>query len=288
LTTIGTIDAASGEGGAGKVGRHSPLMHALRAARAIVWRDLWRFGREYGEIIAALARPTIWLVLAVGMQSAFGQLMFEPASTFGSLAEYMVPGLVGLVLLYNGVQSALAVVYDRKAMLLRSFLAAPLPRWYLLGCKLLAAAIIGVLQAYGFLLIATILDIYVPWSGALAMLPAIFLGALTLGAVGFFLAVFLRPLHNAAGTIVFVIIPVFLLSSALYPLWRFRENGVDILYVLAAANPLTHAVELVRFAAYDEVNLVALAVVVGSGLVAFVAAVIGYDPQRGLDAPRAG
>lgn len=282
------MDAVRGAGGAGEVRRHAPFLHALRAARAVVWRDLRRFGTEYREIIAALARPAIWLVLAAGMQSAFGQLMFEPASTFGSLAEYMVPGLVGFVLLYNGIQSALAIVYDRKAVLLRSFLAAPLPRWYLLGCKLLAAAIIGVLQAYGFLLLATVLDVYVPWSGAVAMLPAIFLGALSLAAIGFFLAVYVRPLRNLAGTILFVVLPAFLLSSALYPLWRFRENGVDILYVLAEANPLTHAVELVRFAAYGEVNLIALAVVVGTGLVAFVAAVIGYDPERGLIAARAG
>jgi ABC-2 type transport system permease protein len=285
LTTLSIIDAV--EGKAGTVRRSSPPVHALRAAGAIIWRDLRRFATDYRAIIAALVRPAVWLILAAGMQTAFGQLMFEPASTFGSLAEYMVPGLVGLVLLHNAIQSALALVYDRSGAGLRAVLGAPLPRWYVLGCKVVAAAIIGVVQAYGFLVLATVLDVYVPWHGGLAMLPAILLAALALGAIALFLAVYIRALRNLAGTIVFVIIPVFLLSSALYPLWRFRGNGADILYVFAEANPFTHAVELVRFAGYSEVDLVGLAVTVGVGIVAFVAAVVGYNPERSLAASEA-
>ena len=88
-------------------------------------------------------------------------------------------------------------------------------------------------------------------------------------------------LENFAGTMNFVIFPMFFLSSALYPLWKLRESGAEILYWLSLFNPFTHAVELVRFALYGEVNVVSLAVVVGTATLAFGFAAAGYHLQRG-------
>jgi len=257
-------------------------MHALRAMRAIVWREIYKFAGQYGRIAAALARPALWLIVAEGMQSGFGQLMFEPSTSFGSLAEYMVPGLVGIVLLFNGVQSSLSLVYDREMGTMRLFLTAPLPRWYLLFCKLLAGTILSVVQAYAFLGLASLIGVRVPWSGWLWMLPAMFAAGFSLGSIGLLMSVYIRQLENFAGTMNFVIFPMFFLSSALYPLWRFRENEAEVLYWVANANPFTHTVELIRYAAYGEVNLTSLAVVVGIGVFCFFLAVVGYDPQRGF------
>jgi ABC-2 type transport system permease protein len=75
---------------------------------------------------------------------------------------------------------------------------------------------------------------------------------------------------------------MFFFSSALYPLWRLREGGSEALYYVALANPFTHAVELIRFALYGMFEPVAAAVVVGSTVVFFLLAAIGYNPQRGM------
>jgi ABC-2 type transport system permease protein len=84
----------------------------------------------------------------------------------------------------------------------------------------------------------------------------------------------------------FVIFPMFFASSALYPLWRVKEGSLT-LYYICAANPFTHAVELIRFALYGEVNAEA-ALAVLAWLVVFMAlAIYGYDPARGLIARRA-
>jgi len=82
---------------------------------------------------------------------------------------------------------------------------------------------------------------------------------------------------------------MFFISSALYPLWKLRESGAIWVYWLAAINPFTHAVELIRFALYGMFNATSAAVVIGCGLVFFLAAVFGYDPQLGQirRAPRA-
>jgi ABC-2 type transport system permease protein len=102
-----------------------------------------------------------------------------------------------------------------------------------------------------------------------------------LGALGLLLSVHIKQLENFAGTMNFVIFPMFFLSSALYPLWKLKQSGAGLIYELARFDPFTYAVEMMRFAIYGEINLLALAVVMGCMAVFFVTAVIGYDPQRG-------
>jgi ABC-2 type transport system permease protein len=102
-----------------------------------------------------------------------------------------------------------------------------------------------------------------------------------LGAFGLLISSLIRQLENFAGVMNFVIFPTFFLSSALYPLWKMQEANL-LLYRLCAANPFTHAVELIRFALYLRVNWLALAVVLGATAVFGAGAVLGYDPRRGL------
>lgn len=256
--------------------------------RAIVGREIQRYARQYGRLASAIARPTLWLVVfAAGVQNVFGAQTVEAyAGAYKPYQEYLIPGLIGMVLLFNGMQSALALVYDREVGTMRLLLTAPLPRWYLLLCKLVAGTVLSVLQAYAFLLVAWLLGfllvgIFVPWGGWLLALPFIFAGGFMMGAIGLLLSVHIRQLENFAGTMNFVIFPMLLLSTLFYPLWRFRENDAAYLYWIANANPFTHAVELIRFAAYGRFNLTSFAVVIGVGVACFLLAVVGYDPQRG-------
>ena len=87
----------------------------------------------------------------------------------------------------------------------------------------------------------------------------------------------------------FVIFPLFFASSALYPLWRVRESS-PLLYKICFFNPFTHAVELIRFALYGQVNFQALAVVVGCTALFLGAAILGLrsDPRLHRPARRSG
>ncbi len=259
------------------------LAHAARAMRAIVWRELFKFGHQYGRLFSALIRPALWLVVfAAGFQQIFGIPPEPPYVTYITYQEYIVPGLIGIVLLFNGMQSSLSLVYDKEVGIMRLLLTAPLPRWYLLLCKLIGGTILSVIQAYAFLIVAYIFGVQIPWMGWLYILPAMLAGGFLLGSVGLLLSVYIRQLENFAGTMNFVIFPMFFLSSALYPLWQLRESGAEYLYWISLLNPFTHAVDLVRYAAYGQLNTVSLAVVIGAAIVCFLLAVIGYDPQRGL------
>lgn len=257
--------------------------HAARAMRAIIWRELVKFLHQYGRLGAALVRPTLWLIVfAAGMQNLFGVSPIAPYNTYIPYQVYIVPGLLGIVLLFNGMQSSLSLVYDREMGTMRLLLTTPLPRWFLLLSKLIAGTLLSVVQCYGFLLIAYAIGIRVPWAGWLTVLPALVLSGLMLGALGLLLSVTVRQLENFAGTMNFVIFPMFFLSSALYPLWKLRESGASALHWLSQVNPFTHAVELIRFAAYGQLNLTSLLVVAGFGLACFLAAALAYNPRLGV------
>jgi ABC-2 type transport system permease protein len=119
----------------------------------------------------------------------------------------------------------------------------------------------------------------------LANLPGILLamaaGATMLAALGLMLSVYVRQLENFAGTMNFVIFPMFFISSALYPLWKLEESGAWWILKLAEFNPFTHAVEAIRYAMVGQFHGLSWAVVIGCGVVFFVLALWGYDPQRG-------
>ncbi len=113
------------------------------------------------------------------------------------------------------------------------------------------------------------------------------LAGMMLGALGLLLSSWIRQLENFAGVMNFIIFPMFFASSALYPLWRVRESSV-LLYQIASLNPFTHAVELIRFALYGQLNLVALAVTLGCALLFLGLAILGYNPARGFMARKVG
>ena len=266
-------------------GLHTGLPHLLQALRAIVARELFKFTRQYGRLVSALVRPLLWLaVFAAGFRNVFGVAIAPPYDTYIPYDEYIAPGLVGMVLLFNGMQSSLAMVYDREMGMMRLLLTAPLPRAWLLFCKLCATALLSLLQALAFVFVAALLGTGLPlWGWHLAhVVLACSASALMLGALGLLLSVHIKQLENFAGTMNFVIFPMYFMSTALYPLWKLEESGATWVYQLARLNPFTHAVEWMRFAVYGKDPGLAPYVVVGCLIVFFGIACWGYDPQRGF------
>jgi ABC-2 type transport system permease protein len=257
-------------------------MHYLRALHGIVTREVLRFVHQRERFLAALIRPLVWLlVFAAGFRAALGISIIPPYETYITYEVYILPGLVGMVQLFNGMQSSLSMVYDREMGSMRTLLVSPLPRWFLLTAKLLAGTAVSILQVYAFLAIAALTGITVPAWGYVLVLPALIVSGLMLGAVGMLLSSTIRQLENFAGVMNFVIFPAFFLSSALYPLWKMRESS-DLLYQICAFNPFTHAVELIRFALYGAFNGPALLYTLAALAVFLGAAVYGYNPAKGF------
>ena len=259
-------------------------MHALQA---IVWREVAKFSRQTGRLGSALVRPLLWLaVFAAGFRNVFGMAIAEPYDTYIAHDVYIAPGLIGMVLLFNGMQSSLAMVYDREMGLMRLLLTAPLPRPWILFSKLTATAVLSLLQALAFVLIAWAIGTELPLWGPQTpqVLLALVSAALMLGALGLLLSVHVKQLENFAGTMNFVIFPMYFMSTALYPLWKLEESGAAWVYQIARFNPFTHAVEWMRYAMYGKDPGWAPWIVLGTLALCFGLAAWGYDPQRGFGA----
>ncbi|HKH33645.1 MAG TPA: ABC transporter permease [Beijerinckiaceae bacterium] len=257
-------------------------LHYWRAAAGIMRRELLRMVRQHGRLAAALVRPLIWLaIFAAGFRAVLGLSITPPYQTYVLYEVYIVPGLAAMMLLFHGMQGSLSMVHDREMGSMRTLLVAPLPRWFLLGARLLANTLAAIPLVYAFLLLARLWDVSPPWPGYLALLPALLLAGAMLGAFGLLLSSLVRRLENFAGVMNFVIFPMFFASTALYPLWRLADAS-PWLAQAAVLNPFTHAVELIRFALYLRLEPTALAVTAAGTIAFFALAMLGYDPGRGL------
>lgn len=286
--------------------------------KGIVWREVLRFLYQRERFFSALVRPLVWLfIFAAGFRQVLGVSIIPPYTTYVLYETFITPGLIGMILLFNAMQSSLSMVYDRETGAMRTLLVSPFPRSFLLLSKLIGGVAVAVLQAYTFLIIAYFWDIQPPWGGYVSVLPALVLSGLMLGALALLLSSLIRQLENFAGVMNFVIFPMFFASSALYPLWRIRE-GSPLLYEIARLNPFSHAVELIRFALYSQVgatidptqtpasaglssdgvfyplpsgellDLTHLFVVLTYTLLFLSAAIFAYNPSKGLIARRGG
>jgi ABC-2 type transport system permease protein len=189
------------------------LAQYVTCLSGIVWREALRFLHQRERFVSALVRPLVWLfIFAAGFRQVLGISIIPPYETYILYEVYIAPGLMAMIQLFNGMQSSLSMVYDREMGNMRTLLVSPLPRWYLLFCKLLAGTAVSLLQVYAFLVIAWFWDIAPPPFGYLTVLPALILSGLMLGALGMLISSGIKQLENFAGVMNFVIFPMFFAS----------------------------------------------------------------------------
>jgi len=230
--------------------------HYARCFAGIATREALRFVQQRERFIAALVRPLVWLVVfAAGFRSVLGVAILPPYDTYITYDVYIVPGLVGMIQLFNGMQSA--------------------------------GTLVSILQVYAFLAVAWMFDIRMAPLGYLVLLPVLVATGLMLGSLGMLLSSVIKQLENFAGIMNFVIFPMFFLSSALYPLWKMQETSL-LLYRVCAVNPFTHAIEAIRFALYGQFNGAAVLLVLLTLGILLALAIYGYNPARGMMSRKGG
>ena len=284
----------------------------LACFNGIVWREVLRYLHQRERFLSALVRPLVWLfIFAAGFRQTLGVSIIPPYESYVLYEQFVTPGLVGMILLFNAMQSSLSMVYDRETGAMRTLLVSPFPRSFLLISKLLGGVAVALLQVYVFLVIAHYweidpggpplnigfgLSIPEPFNGYITLLPALVLAGLMLGALALFMSSVIKQLENFAGVMNFVIFPMFFASSALYPLWRVKESS-PLLYEICRLNPFTYAVELIRFAMYGRIgaklesgsiDYTNVLVVTGYMILFLLAAIYAYNPSKGLIGRRGG
>jgi ABC-2 type transport system permease protein len=211
--------------------RLGPLGY-LACFRGIVWREVLRFLHQRERFFSALVRPLVWLfIFAAGFRQVLGVSIIPPYETYILYEVYVVPGLVGMILLFNAMQSSLSMVYDRETGAMRTLLVSPFPRSFLLLSKLLGGVAVAAIQAYVFLGIFYFWEADIPYEAHLFLLaaPALLCAVLILNAATGFLSETIIQRSIA----VTAVVEIGILIAAIY-YWQLSPPSMNYIAVFPA------------------------------------------------------
>ncbi len=228
------------------------LRHDLRAA-SIVWRrELIRFRTDRLRAVTALVQPVLFLfVLGTGLSRLASRGL--PAGV--DFKTFIYPGVLAMSVLFTAIFSASSIVWDREFGFLAEMMVAPVRRWAIVVGKCLGGATVATLQGIIFLILAGVA--HVPYSPTLllTLIGELLLLSFTLTAFGVMMAARIKKIQAFMALTQMVVLPLFFLSGALYPL-----NGLPAwLTVLTRIDPLTYIVAPMRHAVFEHLSVSPLA-----------------------------
>lgn len=231
-------------------------MNAALSAVYTIWlRELWTFFREKARIVGMIGQPLLYLVvIGKGISSTMG-ILGAPADL--DYVAFLYPGVLGMSILFTSVFSAVSIIWDREFGFLKEVLVAPVPRWAVALGKSFGGASVTTLQTVILLLLAPLAGITLTWRGTGLMLVLAFVLALALTSFGLAIASFMNSMQGFQMIMNFLIMPLFFLSGAIFPL----TSGVPAwMTALMKVNPLTYGVDALRHALYQGPMLEAMQV----------------------------
>jgi ABC-2 type transport system permease protein len=205
----------------------------------ILWlRELKKYTRSRTQMIASLGQPLLYLlVLGFG----FGP-MFQRAGG-GSYLQFVAPGVIGMVILFTSIFYGVALLWDRQFGFLKETLVAPVPRLLVMIGRTLGGATVALLQATLMVIVCLIAG-FRPTSLATVPLALLFmlLIALVFSALGVAIGSSLQDMQAFQLAMNFLVMPIFFLSGALFPL-----NGLPkVLAAVIRVDPLAYGVDGLR------------------------------------------
>lgn len=211
----------------------------LRPVYAVLEREVLRMFRQRTRLLSAMVRPMIWLLVIGG---GFGTVVGQARGI--GYQHFLVPGVLGMTMLFGAMLAALTTVYDKESGVMRMMIVAPLPHAWIVLAKMLSAALAAILQSLLLIVLLALLGYLGRETDWLLLAAALPVTSLACAGIGMATASFTRTLDNFAAIMNFVIFPVFFLSGSLYPV----QNLPPALKWAAIANPYTYGVDLLKHA----------------------------------------
>jgi len=207
----------------------------------VLWlRQLKRYWRSKARMIGSLGQPLLFLI-ALGF--GFGPI-FERAGG-GNYLQFLTPGIIAMSILFTSMFNGIEVIWDRQFGFLKETLVAPISRSKIMIGRTLGGATVATVQGIIVFLMAMIVGFRpTNWLHVPIAILFMFLIAILFTSLGTAIASKLEDMHGFQLIMNFVIMPIFFLSGALFPL----ESLPKFINIIAILNPLTHGVEALRFA----------------------------------------
>jgi len=202
------------------------MTDTLRAIYIIWYRDLLRFRRDRARLVASLAQPLLYLVIfGTGLSSAiagagggFGGAAAGGAPGGLTYTQFIFPGIMGMAVLFSAIFGAMSIVWDREFGFLKEVLVAPIDRSAVAIGKALGGATQAMIQGLVLLLLAPLIGIDLSLGVVAALIPLTFVLAFALSSLGVAIASRMKSMQGFQMIMTFLMMPMFFLSGALFPL----------------------------------------------------------------------
>jgi ABC-2 type transport system permease protein len=205
----------------------------------ILWlRQIKRYLRSRARIIGSLAQPLLFLV---AMGFGFGPTYQKAGG--GNYMEFLAPGIIAMSILFTALFTGIEIIWDKQFGFLKETLVAPVSRLKIMIGRTLGGGTVSILQG----IIVFIITLFVGFRPAglfsfLLALVFMFLIALFFTALGTAIASFLEDMQGFQLIMNFLVMPIFFLSGAIFPL----ENFSGVIGIVAKLNPLSYGVDGLR------------------------------------------
>lgn len=204
----------------------------------ILWlRQVKRYLRSRSRIIGSMAQPLLYLV---AMGFGFGPIFSQAGQ--GNYIQFLAPGIISMTILFTSIFSGIEIIWDRQFGFLKETLVAPVSRIKIMFGRTLGGATVATFQGLIVCFVSLIAGFRPSWAGLLPAALIMGLTALLFTALGTAIASVLEDMQGFQLIMNFLIMPLFFLSGALFPL-----NGLPpILSIITRINPLSYSVDGLR------------------------------------------
>ena len=203
----------------------------------LVAREFKKFVRERSRLISTIARPLIWLFLVGG-----GMSRIVTPDLGVSYMKFIFPGILGMTILFSSIFSSLSIIWDKEFGMMKEILVAPVSRFTVVIGKALSGTLISVIQTVIILAISPFLDIELGFMTICYAVAIAVLLSFCISSLGIVIATFYESFESFSVIMNFIIMPMFFLSGAMYPVNKLPE----ILQVITRLNPLTYGVDALK------------------------------------------
>lgn len=209
----------------------------LNAIYVIIAREFKKFVREKSRLFSALARPLLWLFI-VGA----GISRLVPVESGVPYTQFIFPGILGMTILFSSIFSSISIIWDKEFGFMKEILVAPVSRFSIVIGKALSGTIVSTIQAVIILALFPFLGLklnVIQISEAIIICIAL---SFCISALGIVIATFYESYESFSVIMNFIIMPMFFLSGAMYPVKMLPP----VLQFISKLNPLTYGIDAIK------------------------------------------
>lgn len=233
--------------------RTSGLGRNLKAIGIVWYREILRYLRDWVRILTSLMQPVLFLfIFGSGLASSFSAAGTGAGGVAGvSFQTFIFPGVLSMAVLFTAIFSAISIVWDREFGFLREMLVAPVSRTSIVLGKALGGSTIAMFQGTLMLVFAPLIGVSLSVELVLTLMLEMLLLAFTMTSLGIVIASRMQSMESFSVVMQFVLMPMFFLSGALFPL----RNVPDWLSLLSKLDPVSYGVDPLRQAVLSQMHL---------------------------------